>query len=516
MNKTVNINLAGMVFHIDEDAYNKLHSYIEQLRKHFRNEESSEEIILDIEARIAELFQERLQNREAVSLEDVSDIISIMGEAEQYTEDSGSDSDSDSNKDEQDLRAGKRRRIFRDGEDRMVGGVCAGLSNYFDIDSLWLRIIFILFLFVGGGFLLYIILWMVIPEAKTTAEKLEMKGEKVNISNIEKNIKKEFDKVERTIDNISNHPQTKKVSKKAQNISKKITDLIVSLFNGVAALIISLMGFSAIVVGIIFIMVLSGIFFSEGVSTTSINANIFSYLLEDDPASNTFLVGSILFLIIPIISVVLLGFRILAGTRVTKNTKIGMLALWIVGIVLIGYGANEKGDVFGHHALHLDIENINSTSDTLYVEGFNSKKKVNISIGTSNTLADSLMITGFVDFDIKQHDKQAQLHVLKKAFSENSDKARTLAEDVVYHSEAEENYLTLPNHFYLPKGSKWRMQDLTVTLKIPEGKVVFLDQSLKEIIYDIDNTEDMWDMDMLGHYWKMEKEGLSCISCEDE
>lgn len=512
MNKTVNINLAGMVFHIDEDAYNKLHLYLKQLRKHFRNEESSEEIIQDIEARIAELFQQKLENKEIISMDDVENIISIMGEAEQYSEEEEQSPNSENN--DQDLRAGKRRRIFRDGDDRMVGGVCAGLSKYFDIDSLWLRIIFMLFLFVGGGFLLYIILWMVMPEAKTTAEKLEMKGEKVNISNIEKKIKKEFGKVESSLDDISNHPEVKKASRKAQDFSKKVTDLFINLFNGVAALIISLMGFSAIIVGIIFIMILSGVLFSEGITNINIGTNALSYLLEGDPASNTFMLGCILFLIIPIISVVLLGFRILAGTKVTKNTKIGMLALWIVGLILIAYGISEKSDAFRHHALHLDVENIESSSDTLYIEGFNSKNKINISLGKNHT--DSLMIAGFVDFHIEQHDKEPQLHILKKAFSNNQDKARGLAKDVGYHCKIEENYLVLPNHYFLNEGSKWRMQNLKVSLKVPEGKVIYLDQSLNEIIHDIDNTDDMWGMDMLGHFWKMEKEGLNCISCEDE
>jgi phage shock protein PspC (stress-responsive transcriptional regulator) len=515
MNKTVNINLAGLVFHIDENAYDRLYAYLEQLRKYFQNEEGSEEIIQDIEARIAELFQERLENKEVISLLDVDHIISIMGEAEQYTEEEHLEESTTKTQKEEDLRAGKRRRIFRDGDDRMVGGVCSGLAKYFDIDSLWLRIIFLLLLFMGGGFLIYIILWMVMPEAKTTAEKLEMQGEKVNISNIEKNIKKEFEKVESSLDNISQHPQTKKVGKKAQDISKKVTDFFIGLFKGVLALLVSGMGFIAIIFGVVIIMVLSSFFFADGVTISTIGSNSLSYLFDSDLSTSTFTMGAILFLLIPIIAVVLVGIRIVAGSKTSSNTKIGMLALWIVGLVLMITSFEDPTKAFKHHAFDIQIKPITFHSDTLYVDAENSDSNIKVNIGKrSNISLDSLKISGFLEFDVEQHDREPQLVFTKKAYSEEYDKAQKLAEDINYHWTLEENYLTLPDHFFLQDGSQWRMQKMKVALKIPAGTVVFLDQSLHNIIHDIENTHDMWDMDMLGHYWIMKEEGLTCLDCK--
>ena len=188
MNKTVNINLAGIVFHIDENAFETLNNYLNELKNHFKNEEGGDEILKDIEGRIAELFTERLDKKEAISLTDINEITTIMGDPSQYDDEIEQEQSQESQDKEEDLRKGKRRKVFRDEEDRMIGGVCRGMAHYFDINVLFCRIIFIgiLFLIGPGAPFLYIMFWIALPSAKTTAEKLEMKGERVNINNIEK------------------------------------------------------------------------------------------------------------------------------------------------------------------------------------------------------------------------------------------------------------------------------------------------------------------------------------------
>jgi phage shock protein PspC (stress-responsive transcriptional regulator) len=204
MNKTLNIKLAGIVFHIDEDAFEILNNYLNALKNHFKNEEGADEILKDIEGRIAELFTERLDKKEAISITDVKEVTAIMGNPSQYDDEIEENQTHEKQNKEEDLRAGKRKRIFRDADDRMVAGVCGGLANYFNIDPLWFRIIFLIVLFTGGGFLIYIIFWIATPEAKTTAEKLEMRGEKVNITNIEKNIKDELGNLKEKMAKTSN------------------------------------------------------------------------------------------------------------------------------------------------------------------------------------------------------------------------------------------------------------------------------------------------------------------------
>ena len=189
MNKTVTANISGIVFNIEVDAYDKLNNYLATIKKYLGNTDSRDEVMADIESRVAELFKERFNNeRSVVTLSDVDYVISVMGEPEQYFDGTEEESDWTSDKSNSSSTKQKSKRIFRDEDDKIIGGVCSGIGHYFGIDRIWIRIIFLFAFFVWGvGFIPYIILWIVIPKAKTTAEKLEMKGEAVNVDNIKKN-----------------------------------------------------------------------------------------------------------------------------------------------------------------------------------------------------------------------------------------------------------------------------------------------------------------------------------------
>ena len=188
MNKTVTVNIGGIVFHIDEIAYDKLRDYLETIRNYFRGSDGSEEIVQDIESRIAEMLQEKIQNKQVVILNDVNDVINNMGRPEDFAD--GMEEEGFTDMPPLSSQGEIKKRLFRDPDDKVLGGVCSGVGSYLGIDPAWIRIAFLIAFFVfGSGFLLYVILWIIMPEAKTTAEKLQMKGENVNISNIEKSFK---------------------------------------------------------------------------------------------------------------------------------------------------------------------------------------------------------------------------------------------------------------------------------------------------------------------------------------
>jgi len=184
MNKTINVNLANTFFHIDETAYEVLKSYLKKLEKAFQKTQGKEEILRDIEVRIAELFQERKQSKEQViSIEDVESVIETLGQPEDFITDTEEDF-----KESLKENGNPNRKLFRDPDDKYIGGVASGLGYFFGIDTSWIRILWLVFSLFSAGtlILIYLVLWMVIPEAKTTAEKLKMKGEPINISTIEK------------------------------------------------------------------------------------------------------------------------------------------------------------------------------------------------------------------------------------------------------------------------------------------------------------------------------------------
>ena len=190
MNKTISINLSGMLFYLEENAYNRLYHYLNEIRQCFVGTDGGDEIIQDIEARIAELFAKYIVSKQVILEKEVDEVIGIMGEPEVYTDDEAKTQKP--NDEKENKERGSIKRLYRDSDDAVLGGVCSGIAYYFGIDPVWLRLGFVIALFLAGsGPLLYIILWIVIPKANTTAEKLQMRGEKVNIENINRRIKEE-------------------------------------------------------------------------------------------------------------------------------------------------------------------------------------------------------------------------------------------------------------------------------------------------------------------------------------
>jgi phage shock protein PspC (stress-responsive transcriptional regulator) len=171
MKVTVSINLGGYSFNIDEDAYSELKRYLKNLGIHFAGEESSSEILSDIETRMAELFRAKLTGyKQVITIADVNEIISVMGTPEDISDNEGP------TRKEKFSKPGAHR-MYRDPDKRIIGGVCSGMGAYWDIEPWIIRAVFIVFTTAGGlGILIYLILYAVIPEAKTTAQKIEMKG----------------------------------------------------------------------------------------------------------------------------------------------------------------------------------------------------------------------------------------------------------------------------------------------------------------------------------------------------
>jgi phage shock protein PspC (stress-responsive transcriptional regulator) len=193
MKITVSINLGGYSFNIDEDAYAELKMYLKNLELHFAREESSSEILSDIETRMAELFRTKLTNyKQVINIEDVRQAISILGTPEDISDNNGP-----SARDK--FSSPGYHRLYRDPDHRVIGGVCAGMAAYWDLEIWLVRLIFFILAMMGVGILVYLILYIVLPEAKTTAEKIEMRGNPVNIHNIKDSVKKEFDTVRKNM-----------------------------------------------------------------------------------------------------------------------------------------------------------------------------------------------------------------------------------------------------------------------------------------------------------------------------
>ena len=210
MNKVFNINLGGYPFTIDADAYDYLSKYLKTIHRHFRDSEGYEEITSDIEARMAELFQESKGNQPIVTIKTVEEAISIMGTPEDFgatTEEATTQKNSST---KQNYKTGKR--LFRDPDDEVVAGVCSGIAAYFGIaDPLWVRIAFVA-LTVSFGFSvpIYILLAVLVPKAKNSSDRLAMRGDAINVSNIASIVEEEFTNISERITEITDNWDNKK------------------------------------------------------------------------------------------------------------------------------------------------------------------------------------------------------------------------------------------------------------------------------------------------------------------
>ncbi|HKK87845.1 MAG TPA: PspC domain-containing protein [Saprospiraceae bacterium] len=210
MNKIININLGGKPFTIDDNAYEYLQKYMNSLKQYFKDYEEKEDIIYDIEARLGEIFEERLVNRSIVGMHDVEEAMEQMGTPEDFENDMSAEQktagthrmrDHRENKKQDKYRVG--RKLMRDPENKKIAGVCSGLAAYFGMsDPLLIRVLFLVLLFTGLGPIPYIILWILMPTPKTAADRLAMKGEDINYDNIAKEVHQEWSDLKERLSNI--------------------------------------------------------------------------------------------------------------------------------------------------------------------------------------------------------------------------------------------------------------------------------------------------------------------------
>jgi len=308
MKKTIQINLGGRHFHIDEDGYAKLNHYLDSLKSHFSAEgESGKEIVEDIEQRIAELLENKITTvNQAVSLEDVQEIIGILGRVEDFVYDGQSD---DALKPDHSYQR-DQRRFFRDSERGYLGGVSAGLGEYFNINPIWIRLAFIALCFLKGlGLLIYVILWIVVPKARTTAEKLQMKGIPVTLSTIKESVNAEYDKVKSGFERFGNSSAAERTRTAFENIMRALGLVFVAFFK----FLIAFVGIIFLVIGSIFlaglVVVLLGFsnVFGHFQIWNGIDLPNFSHLFTSSGRFYVVLIAFVILVLIPIVVLLYVG-----------------------------------------------------------------------------------------------------------------------------------------------------------------------------------------------------------------
>jgi phage shock protein PspC (stress-responsive transcriptional regulator) len=519
MNKTVNINLGGMFFHIDEDAYQKLTRYFDAIKRSLNHSSGQDEIIKDIEMRVSELLTEKQKSdKEVVNLKNVDEVIAVMGQPEDYIiedELKGSNTYGDS-------MVRKSKKLYRDKEKGMISGVAAGLGHYFGIDAVWIRVALILLVFAGfgTGIIAYIILWIVTPEAITTSEKLEMTGEPVTISNIEKKVREEFDSVSEKIKNVDYDKYGNQIKTGAGKIGSSFGDFIISVFKVFAkflGVILIITGIAVMVSLLIAVFTLGSSDFIDVPWRSFIEAGNFTdYPIWSFGLLMFFAVG------IPFFFLSLLGFKLLSPNMksIGNIAKYTLLALWIIAIaILISIGIKQASEVsFEGKTVQKQTINL-MPNDTLFVKfRFNDYYTKDINDRESfkfvqDSANNELIYSNNVRLQILHTDEKLPfIQIEKMARGKSFQDAKLRAEKIKYAVKIEGNHLILDNYFLTEVSNKFRDQEVEVFLYLPEGTLLKPDSSVQ----DYDNSDDSFfnlHYSSDNYIYKVESSKIKCLNC---
>ncbi len=519
MKKAIKINLSGIVFHIDEDAYEKLKQYLDAISRHFSDKKEGEEILNDIESRIAELFQEKRGKDEVISMALVDEVTEIMGDPEEIV-DSQEEAGTDGQRGRTSGTSSRTtRRLYRDPENSVFGGVSGGLGAYFNVDPLIFRILFLAFFFIGGAsILVYIILWIVLPKAETAAQKLEMRGEPVNVSNIEKKVREEYEAAKENVKAAANSEPVRKTKTAARNFFSEIGKILL-VFIKVILIIIGT-GFVLAGIGVI-IGLISGTFFGMQIFPFSDYDFSLGELLTpfSDPISITLLIISLTFLfLIPVFAMIYGLIRLIFDIRThNRGLTIGATLLWIVALFMtIGILAMETGNYASTgkskstNELHIAGDTLFVTVNTLQITEFEKERMFNFDWDNEWYLTKDMdRIYGAAELDIEPStDERVWLEIVQRSKGKNSKEAENNAARLNYAYKTNKNELVLNPCFFIEGDEKWRFPEVDITLYLPEGKYLYLDKETREMLEDVYNVDHLSDWRMGGKTWRMTDKGL--------
>ena len=521
MNKTVNINIGGIFFNVDENAFQKLSRYFDAIKRSLSNSSGQDEIMKDIEMRVAELLEERQKSdKHVVNLQDVDAVVSVMGQPEDYRIDEENEAQN-SNFSSSNTTT---RKLYRDKEAGILGGVCAGLGHYFGIDKIWIRLgLLTLVSFYGTGFLAYFILWIVMPEAKTTSEKIEMTGDPVNISNIEKKVREEFESVSNKFKNGNYDELGNKIKNGAERVGSNLGDALISIFKA----------FSKVIGGITVITGATGViaFFIFGVIM------IFSSDLPKSALFNNFstplgletplwLQGILYFFVvgIPMFFLLILGLKLLTtNLKATSSTlKYTLLVVWIVALCFLVTVAIKNATQYAFEAKSIKKEMINlNATDTLFIKFKNNDfYSKNISNRkdyelVSNENGKDIIYSNNVSIEILKTDESfPYFQIAKFSKGKSSMDAKNQSEKISYNYKIEGNHLIFDNYLLSDLASTFGDQHIEIYLYLPKGILLKPDSSVEN--FD-DSDDDYFNLHFSDTYtYRVGEKQIKCLNCPDD
>lgn len=540
MKRTFTINLSGIVFHIDDDAYSKLQSYLDSISSKYMQTPDGQEIINDIEARIAELCQAKLSpSKQVITIEDVIDVIGILGEPQEFEFQDETFFNEPGNEEKttskEKYRTGKH--VYRDPDNRLIGGVAAGLAAYFGVDVVIVRVVFVV-TFLLFGPLLYLALWIIIPEASTVAQKLEMHGEPVNISNIEKAVRDEWFEVKKSFDRLKKKDGYKKFEQAIDSVFQNTAGLLkpIFIFTMLATALTLLVIVLVFVLNIAGSTVFSADFFNRVWDLiSSVPFPNFSGSLIDPWHFKVLLLGAFILVALPLLGVVIAILKAIVGIQ-GRHWFLGFFfVLGIsVGLSMIIYVGIAEGKHFKAYNERIEEYSFAVSNDKHLTFGltedlydnpqFRSKRGGGNDRGyyfdpkNFGLLNDEFMVTsneGLLDicvapsFDIyTTKEDSAFVRVVKTSQGENMRDAAQNILAIEYYFQLSDSLLLFDPMFAIDHSSKWRAQQMDIEVYLPKGTELCFSKEFSVFFHGIDDLAFHKYDEIISTNWIVTDSGL--------
>ncbi|MFT4537053.1 MAG: phage shock protein C [Saprospiraceae bacterium] len=552
MKKVSSVELGGLVFQIDGEAFGRLEAYISALENQFQSTEGSEEIIGDIEYRIAEIFQEKIKKgQESIQAKDIDEVILIMGapkdldqedetvisipepilntessastaepetvEAAEETEIPNQESSTNQesaqgkgkNRQDGNKFAGKKR-FYRNAENKMLGGVCSGFAAYINMDPLIIRLAFVIgVLAFGISPLVYIVLWVLIPEAKTSSDKLQMRGEQVTIASIEKTIKKEAKELKKKLKGLSGQTDEmiEKAEKSADDFFVETGDFFRRMFRGGAKIIIGLL------ISVILISIIGSVAaFAGGAGYYSWSIPGFTdYLFSSGWQSMLATIGLSTVVAIPLLVICYKIMRFLLGIKLnTKPLDAILFGCWVIGLGIVIAVTAKVATEFQREVSFTSantFEPVIGQPLSLELDSYEPRDYFIMKMNNLEVYEDDVIFNN-VDLHIgKSDDARYQIETVHHSKGKNKKQATHNAKSISYKPSIDQATISIPDYYRI-SGSTWRDQKLDVFIKVPEGGALIIDSKLHKLIDDVDMEDKSSSHKIYNKLMVMSDDGL--------
>jgi phage shock protein PspC (stress-responsive transcriptional regulator) len=523
MDKTININLAGTLFKIDEEAFLILRNYLQAINNRFRNVRGGHETIDDIELRIAEIFQSQRGLAGAVSKENVEAMIAIIGKPEDFeTTDSEAEAP---------VYTPMRKRMYRNPDDSIISGVCGGLGAYLNTDPVLFRILFVIFvMFFGIGFFIYIALWIALPSAITDSQKREMFGGAYHSAGVQS---KQPDNIYASSAPLYNSGYTYRSG--IGNAFNEVFRAIGRVCYIILRIFLIIMGVVLVLTGFLFILSFVMVFifkYPGSFSTDAFDLNLIyfpdflHYIVT--PASAPWIIAlSAIAIILPMLALIYWGVKMIFWFRANDGifSLIG-LVLWVLTIAALSMLLFKEGISFAE-AGKISSQSIFSHSpDTLYIVADKKisdlKYEKEISLKREayavfiNQDKNELYIRPHLNISSSE-DNITKVEVRKRSSGRTVLEAQKKAEELQYNYSIKGDTLLLDEYLTIPSGRKWSADNVGINLYVPEGTVLKFDSSSENLIharsgYEEGDNSDSPGWEYRNRLWVLTEDGIKPLS----